>query len=119
MGITNAALYISIALFYNIFVHTFTSILYKDEPFKDKYEKTTVMLLIAGIFALVLARFMSTNDVEYKNYVVSMGLGIGGLLLILTSIFANWENIEEELKVGISGAFLIVLIVFSYKFANK
>ena len=117
MGILNASLYVSIAIFYNLFIHTFTSIMYKDEPFKEKYEKTTLMLLLAGIFGLVLSKLLS--NMEHSNYVVSMGLGIGGILLILTAIFASWENVVEEVKVGVSGALLIVLIIVAYKYFDK
>jgi hypothetical protein len=119
MGLLNLGIYIGIAVFYNIFVHHLTSTLYKDVPYEEKFKKSVTMIFVSGIVAIVASKLLLKDDQKYKNSVVSMGLGIGGGLLILTSVFANWEYVSGEIKLMISGALLIGLIWFAYRYFDE
>lgn len=119
MGLLNLGIYVSIAIFYNIFIHHLTSTLYKDAPYEEKFRKSVTMIFIAGIVGIVASKLLLKDDQQYKNSVVSMGLGIGGGLLILTSVFANWEYVSGEIKLILSGAILIGFIWFSYRYFDE
>src|SRR3972149_6326672 len=92
MSLLNVGIYTCIAVLYNIFVHNITSAMYRNEVYEEKFKKSVTILFIAGIAGIVASKLL------YKNSVVSMGLCIGGALLILTSIFANWEHVSSEIK---------------------
>ncbi len=108
MNILDKSLYIVIAIFYNLFVHYLTGSLYKNLSYKDRHTNGIVFLAVAGIGAIVISKiYIEKHD---KNKIVSKGLTVGGILLLITSLFANWENITNEYKLYLTGiAFLIII----------
>lgn len=119
MIILDIGVYISIALAYNIFAHSLITSLYKDIPYGERYNKTIVMLLIFGVGALILSKLLLRDGQEYGDSVVSMGLGIGGGLLIFSALIGNWENMATDLKMYISAAIFIVIFWTSYNYYDK
>ena len=105
MSLLDKAVYIGIAVFYNLFVHHLINSFYKDLPFDEKFNKSTTFIFMAGIFGIVLSKILLKEGHQYTTSVMSMGFGIGGCLLMLTAIFVNWENLSDDIKLCIS-AFL-------------
>jgi hypothetical protein len=106
----------SIVILYNLLVHNFTSYSYKELQYDDKVKKTVTMLFFFGIIAYIIAKFVLDDDKnKFKNSILSKGLKIGGALLMITALFVNWENMQEEFKIGTIGIIFAFLIYYSYK----
>ena len=113
-GFVDIIIYVSIAIIYNFFVHNLASISYKDLQYEEKHQNTIVMLVLFGGIGILISKIMDDKNKKYKNSVVSKGLYYGGILLILTSLFANWDSIAQELKLfGVAGV-LGCLVWYGY-----
>jgi len=110
----------SIALTYNILAHILASVLFKNDYYDDKIKNSNVILFLVGLSGLVLSRIILKENQDITQSVTSMGLFIGGLLLIFTVFILNWNNITENFKLFIVLTFFIFLIWYSSKyFDNK
>ena len=118
MNILDKSVFVSIAIIYNIFVHYITNLLYKNQPYEDKFESSTTFIFCAGVFALVLSKLLNKKT-KYTESVLSMGLCLGGILLILTALCVNWNNIPDNIKLFISGSAFFSIIYYAYKYDNN
>lgn len=116
MRILKIIIFLSIAILYNIFIHYLANMMYKDLPYEEKFKKSNVFLLIAGILGIILSILVLKKNKKYKDSIISIGLGIGGSLLIIISIVSNWENISNAIKIWTSGLCLIGLIWVANKY---
>lgn len=106
MGFIDTALIISIAISYNLLIHMIASLSYRDLQFEEKNMNTIVLLILFGGIGILISKVLVDKNKELSDSYVSKGLYYGGILLILTAIFANWENIAEEVKLlAIAGIF--------------
>lgn len=119
MSILNKVVAIGIAIFYNLLIHHITSMMYVDLPYEEKLSKTVVFLFMAGISAIVVALLVVKGDQKMSESVVSQGLALGGAILIVTSIVANWDNVSQEVKVCLSTISFGALIYYSRKYLDK
>jgi cbb3-type cytochrome oxidase subunit 3 len=53
-------------------------------------------------------------DKENKNFLVSRGLFIGGILLILTAVLVNWNSIFEEIKILFMAILFGMIVWYAY-----
>ena len=111
--------YIIIALILNIFAHQVACSAYKNCPYDEKYEKSMILLFVLGISAIVSSNFLIKRDQKYSESVVSIGMTLGGLLLILTVIVVNWGDMTDEIRLFISGLFLIFVLYYFYNYYEK
>lgn len=118
MGLFDITVYGSIALIYNLFIHQLTSTVYKNYSYDEKMSYSVYTILIAGIIALVLSKIMAKNK-KYTESVVAMGLGLGGSLLIFTSILVKWEGVTDGVKVALTGLAFVTIIYLCYKYIDK
>lgn len=118
MNFIDILLYFGIAITYNILVHNFASMTYKDLQYKDKHQNTIIMLIIFGVLGILISKLMDEKYKSFKNSYVSNGLYYGGVLLILTAVFANWEFITTEMKFFFIIALFGILLWYSYKREN-
>lgn len=115
MAAFDIVLYISVALLYNLLIHNIASLTYKDLPYNEKVANITIMLILFGGIGILLSKLINERNKELKDSFVSKGLFWGGVLLIITAIFANWNKINEEVKLlSIAGLFG-GLIWYGYK----
>jgi|SRR3989304_8159794 len=119
MNLLDNGIILLIAAFYNLLVHHLGSMMYNDLLFEDKVQKTIVFLLIAGIAGLVFGFIILKPGQSYKDSVVSKGLGLGGIILIITSFLGNWENMTDQGKLLISSLLFVGLIIFSHKYIDS
>lgn len=115
MGFIDTALIISIALAYNLLIHNLASLSYADLQFSEKHTNTIVMLILFGGIGILISKVINEKHKEINESYVSKGLYYGGILLILTAIFANWENISEEIKLLAVAGIFGGLIWYGYK----
>ena len=114
MGFFDTALIISIALMYNLLIHNIASLSYKELQFEEKNLNTTVLIILFGGLGILIAKILKERNPELDESFVGKGLYYGGMLLIVTSIFANWNNISEELKLLGIASILGGLIWYGY-----
>ena len=100
---------------YNLTIHSIAAASYKDLPFAEKNTNSSVLLILFGGIGILVAKILKEKNKELEDSSVGKGLYYGGILLILTSIFANWENIAEELKLLAVAGILGGLIWYGYK----
>lgn len=119
MSFFDKAVYISIAIFYNLFVHHLVNSFYKTLPFEEKFNKSTTFIFIAGIFGIVLSKIFLKDEQSYTNSVLSMGFGIGGILLMLTAVWVNWENLSDDIKLCLSAFAFGLIIWYAHRYDTK
>ena len=115
MGFVDIILYSGIAIMYNLFVHNLASITYKDLQYEEKNYNTIIMIILFGGFGILIAKLLHEKYKQYDNPYVTNGLFYGGVLLILTSLFANWDAIAQEMRFILITAIFGVLIWYGYK----
>lgn len=119
MGFVDLSVYITIAICYNLVIHQLTTIIYKDLPYDEKYNKGLTFIFIAGILGIVVSRLIIKNNANKRDQVISTGLALGGLLLILTSIFVNWNEMTEDIKLYLTAGTFCILIWYLYNYYDK
>lgn len=82
-----------------------------DLRLKEADNKIFYALIVIGIIGIILGTVLQKN-------VISVGIGMGGLLTIMIAILYNWNNMDEKLKLVVLGSGLISLIGFAYYFLN-
>ena len=100
---------------YNLLVHSLASLSYKELQYEEKHSNTIVMLILFGGIGILISKVLQERHKDLNNSFVSTGLYYGGVLLIVTAIFANWENISEEIKLFSIAGILGGLIWYGYK----
>lgn len=119
MSILDVTLYVSIAILYNLFVHSLASISYKDLQYNDKHQNTIIMLILFGAIGILISKIIEKNNKKKKQGYVSKGLFYGGILLILTALFANWDSIIGELRLFMLAGALVILIWYGHNREKK
>ncbi len=119
MGLLNITVSTTIAILYNLLVHHLTSMTFRDMPYEEKINKSITFILVAGILGVVMSKMLfkpkKKDKKNGKPSVVSNGLWLGGLLLIVTSIFVNWQTMSDDIKLIMVAATLFGLIYYSKK----
>lgn len=113
MGLLNITVSTSIAILYNVFVHHMTSIMLKDATYEEKINKSVIFILIAGIMGVVMSNLLFDTKDKKGTSVISNGLWLGGILLIITAIFVNWQTLSDDIKLIMIGITLLALIYYS------
>jgi 4-hydroxybenzoate polyprenyltransferase len=117
MSLLNVTVSTMIAILYNLFVHHLTSSLFKDNDYEDKLNRSIIFLLVTGTLGVVMSKMMFDKKKDTKKkkntQVVSNGLWLGGILLIITSLFINWHGLSDGIKMIMIGITLISLIYYS------
>lgn len=115
--------YIGIAIGYNLFTHHITNLFYKDLPFEEKFDKSTTFIFVAGIFGIVLSKLLQNPNKKFTESVLCMGFFIGGLMLIITSMWVNWDNLSDDIRlivaIGVFGCILWYAYLYDRGITSK
>lgn len=114
MNLFDKGVYITIAICYNLFIHHVTNVLYKDLPFDEKFDKSITFIFVAGIFAIVVSKLIQKDS--FSDSVLCMGFFIGGILLILTSMWANWDHMNDDMRIIISIIIFSGILWYAYRY---
>lgn len=114
MNIIDIFSFLFIAILYNIFIHQSIIILLKSYTYEEKMEYGLTIIFISGIIGIVLSRLLLKNNQTYSNSVVSMGMLTGGILLMLTAIIVNWNNISDDIKLFLTFTIFIGVLIYFY-----
>ena len=115
MGLVDISIYVGIALLYNLLIHNLASMSYKDLQYDEKHQNTIIMLIMFGGIGILVSKIINEKRIKYKNKYVSKGLYYGGILLIVTALFTNWESVEDEMKLLFVAGLFGFLIWFGQK----
>ena len=114
MNLFDKSVYITIAICYNLFIHHIVNIMYKDLPFDEKFDKSISFIFIAGILAIVFSKLIQKD--AFTESVLCMGFFIGGLLLIITALWVNWDNLSDEMRMILSISVFGTILWYAYKY---
>lgn len=114
MNLFDKGVYIVIAICYNLFIHHVTNVMYKDLPFDEKFDKSVIFLFVAGIFAIVVSKLIQKDS--FSESVLCMGFFVGGILLILTSMWVNWDHMNDDMRIIISIIIFSGILWYAYKY---
>lgn len=114
MNLFDKSVYITIAICYNLFIHHIVNIMYKDLPFDEKFDKSISFIFIAGILAIVFSKLIQKDS--FTESVLCMGFFIGGLLLIITALWVNWDNLSDEMRMILSISVFGTILWYAYKY---
>lgn len=74
--------------------------------------KRFYILLTSGVVSVIIGTLLT-------NQVASLGISFGGIIVILYATYLYWYNINEYMKLGLTGVSIIALIVTAYKFGGS
>jgi len=106
----------ALAICYNMLAHCVTSSLYEGKDYLDKYNYNVTTIMILGIVALVVSKLISNRIGTYTDSVLSMGMGIAGLLLMMTAVIIDWHNLSEITQVLFMGVVIIGISFYIYRY---
>jgi len=115
MKIIDYIIIIGIAIIYNIFVHNIASLSYRELQYEDKHQNTIIMITLFGALGIIVSKFIIDKNKKYHNDYASKGLFLGGTILLITALYANWDYMTEELKLLFIGFVFMYLIWWGYK----
>ena len=106
-----------IAAMYNIFLHILSSTIYKDSFGIQKLNQTTTFLIVIALLTLLL-NYLLYDKKLLKNSVIYNGIKYGAIILIATVLLTNWENMNSEIFLLLSGILFCGLLWLSDKYFN-
>lgn len=119
MNIIDIISFLVIAISYNIFVHQVVTSLYRSYSYEEKIDYGIAFIFLAGFVGIILSKLLLKEEDTYSTSVVSMGLLVGGGLLIGTAILINWENISDDVRLFLTTILFISLVCYFYKRNKK
>lgn len=114
--IVDIGISVFIALLLNVFAHQIAYTTYKKCLYKEKFEKSTILLFVCGIIAIVLGMFIGAQHEKYSDSVVSYGFILGGILLMSTVILVTWGSLSDQLKLVVSGVVFFTVVYVCHKY---
>lgn len=106
-NIIDPGLIASIAIGYNILVHSLSTVIFKNYQFNAKLQYTSILIIIAGLVGILLSN-------SSENHIISNGFYFGGILLIITAVIGNWDMLNNETKLLVASALFIGVLWYSY-----
>lgn len=109
-------LYIIIPVIYNLIIHVLASTLTQNMPYKERYSNSLTLIIVAGLLALVIYNmYYDEEEGTQLENVIYQSLGLGGILLIITAILIDWQQLGDVMQVIIISTAFIMLFYFHYK----
>ncbi len=114
--ITDLLLAVPIGIIYNMIVHE-SSVIFNDKfNYKDKVQRTLLMVFGGGLIGMIVAMFCLSNSIQ--NTAIKYGLYLGSALLLFHSVIYNWQIMQNDTRIIVMVLTLCVLIWYSYM-SNK
>ena len=115
--ITDLLLAIPIGIIYNMIIHESADILNNKFDYKDRVQKSLLIISGGGLIALTIAFFFLSNS--FENTAIRYGLFFGSFLLLFHSIVYNWQTMQNDTRIIIMILTLCILIWYSYMLHSK
>ena len=103
---------------YSLFIHKLTDVILGNAMTNEKYQTKILILFLSGVLALILACTIFTYNKKYRNSAIKTGFIIGAMLLILYSVFTNWDKVNDDTKLIMSGFSLVGISWYLYNYRD-
>lgn len=104
---------------YVVLVNKSISLFLSDLTYSEKFQQSMLIIFMIAILSLALAYTVFSSHELYKNNIIKIGLTVGGIWIMFHSLFINWNNINEEIKLLVIGVIFGLIIWFSYSHHNQ
>jgi uncharacterized membrane protein len=115
MNVIDFISFFLIAISYNIFIHQVITTLFRSYSYEDRIEYGITFIFLAGFIGIVLSKIMLKPGEKFMESVTSLGLLIGGLMLILTAVIVNWDNMSDDVRLFFATVVFCGLLYYFYK----
>lgn len=110
--ITDLLLAVPIGVIYNMIIHELATVFNDKFNYKDKVQRSLLMVFGGGLVGLIVAMFCLSNSVQ--STAIKYGLYLGSILLMCHSIIYNWQAMQNDTRIIVMILTLCVLIWYSY-----
>lgn len=110
----NKVISLTVAIMYNMFFHKLANVTGKNLDFDERKKKAINVLFMAGIAGVVIGYILIQGDFKYKSDMIGLGLQLGGIFLIASSVINNWDEMNDNLKLVLIGGGLVGLCYYYY-----
>lgn len=115
MGILkDIAIAVPLGVIYNVFVHKLANISLSGMEYNEKYQKSIIILFVAGIVGIIIAQNIFARKSYYKNRPIRYGMIFGSVLLITYSLITNWDKMDDNTKLVLMGIIMMGLVWYCY-----
>lgn len=115
MGYTTTFLLaFAIAIVYNLFIVKMSEIMTLDLDYDSKIQKSLVIGIIGSIIGFIMAKYLFGKKSILTNKSAAYGLTGGSLIILINTLFFNWDVLDNGIKLFIIGTILLCQIYFSY-----
>jgi hypothetical protein len=104
---------IPISIIYIYFVHRIIELLTENSMAEAKTKKHIIYSFIIGICGILIGIYIFGRS-KIANRPVKFALVLSSFLLMIYSLYSNWELLQSDTKLIIVGIFLVAVISASY-----
>lgn len=105
---------ILIAVIYSILIFSVSESFYLDMEVEPRMEKTLFMSFAISI-GTIIGLYIYLRKSKYRNWTVERGLYMGSFLMMIYTVFGNWNTMSNQGKIMILALSLVVIICLSYR----
>jgi uncharacterized membrane protein len=103
---------IPIGIIYSILANNISNYLFED--YENKFQMVMIGIFLFSLLGISLALTIFTRDRRFKNNSIRNGLLFGSIILLLSSMYVNWDNLDSSTRTIIFGMLFFILLYFSY-----
>jgi len=107
---------VPIGVLYNICIMKFADILTTGVKYDEKVQKNLIISFLGGLIGYIVVISLFDKGGMLENRGVKFGVLLGSTILILNTLFLNWNNLQDDAKLFIMGFLFFFLIGLSYKY---
>ena len=104
---------IPITVLYLLFVNKIIEVLTENKLAEERIKKNIIYSFVIGLLGIVIGIYIFGRT-QVKNRPVKISLVFGSLVLIIYSLYNNWNSLQSDSKLFIIGAIFMALIAISY-----
>ena len=87
---------IPIGIIYSILANNISNYLFEEN--ENKFQMIMISIFLFSLLGIAVALTIFTKDKKLKNNSIKYGLLFGSSLLLLSSLYVNWDNLESSTK---------------------
>lgn len=110
---------IPIGLMYSIFFHKLGEILNSEYEFHERIQRNLILSFIGGIIGLILVVLVFGKGKLFYNRSAKFGLLFGSFLLLSHTLIANWNILDNDVKLFSIMTSFVTLLWYSYNYSNE
>jgi uncharacterized membrane protein YeaQ/YmgE (transglycosylase-associated protein family) len=104
---------IPITCIYLLFVHRVIELLTENLLADEKFKKNIILSFVIGIVGILLGIYVF-GKTKVANRSVKFALVLGSIIMIIYSLYNNWEHLQSDSKLFIIGGVFALTIGTSY-----